>query len=159
MFFFRENKLSSYLKNMSKRNYCTDQFQKYQNNIKQTWNVIKEVIGKTKITGKSLPKMMIINNKEIFEEEVIADEFNKYFTTVGPTLASAIPESSSSFHLYLNFNAPSMTHNNLTTTEFNEEFNSLKRNKSPGIDQINSSILISNEKHFKPHLCIYARYH
>ena len=83
---------------MSKRNYYTDQFQKYQNNIKQTWNVIKEVIGKTKITGKSLPKMMIINNKEILKEETIADEFNKYFTTVGPILASAIPESSSSFH-------------------------------------------------------------
>ena len=89
---------------------------------------------------------MIINNKEIFEEEEIADEFNKYFTTVGPSLASAIPESSSSFHSYLNFNAPSMTHNNLTTTEFNEAFNSLKRNKSPGIDQINSNILISTEK-------------
>ena len=143
-------------KNMSKRNYYTDQFQKYQNNIKQTWNVIKEVIGKTKITGKSLPKMMIINNKEIFEEEVIADEFNKYFTTVGPSLASAIPESSSSFHSYLNFNAPSMTHNNLTTTEFNEAFNSLKRNKSPGIDQINSNILISNEKALQTplmHIC------
>ena len=78
-------KLFEKTKNMSKRNYYTDQFQKYQNNIKQTWNVIKEVIGKTKITGKSLPKMMIINNKEIFEEEVIADEFNKYFTTVGPS--------------------------------------------------------------------------
>ena len=49
-----------------------------------------------------------------------------------------------------------MTHNNLTTTEFNETFNSLKRNKSPGIDQINPNILISNEKALQTplmHIC------
>ena len=42
------------------------QFTKFENNIKQTWNVIKEVIGKKNNTHNQLTEMMIIENKEVF---------------------------------------------------------------------------------------------
>ena len=36
------------MSNLNQKNYYTNLIAKYKNNIKQSWNVIKEVIGKTK---------------------------------------------------------------------------------------------------------------
>ena len=41
--------------------YFNGQLRKYQNNVKKTWDVIKEVIGSTKPISHTLPKRLIIN--------------------------------------------------------------------------------------------------
>ena len=59
---------------------------KYKNNIKKTWQVIKEAIGKEKCKQQNLPKKILVDKKSITETESIAESF-KYFTQIGPKLA------------------------------------------------------------------------
>ena len=54
---------------------------------------MKEVIGKDKIVNDSLPKHLIINNKNIFHQKIINNSFNEYFVNAGPKLACEIPRS------------------------------------------------------------------
>ena len=62
---------------------------------------MKEVIGKDKLVNNSLPKHLILNNKNIFDQETIANSFNEYFVNVGPKLTCKIPQSQRSFEMYL----------------------------------------------------------
>ena len=62
---------------------------------------MKEVIGKGKIVNDSLPKHLIINNKNIFHQKIINNSFNEYFVNAGPKLACEIPRSQRSFEVYL----------------------------------------------------------
>ena len=41
--------------------------------------------------------MMVIDGCEIFDQNKIAHSFNKFFTDIGPKLASSIPSSSKDF--------------------------------------------------------------
>ena len=59
------NNLFKQIKNKSKKNYYQNLLLKYKNNIKKTWDVIKEVIGKTKLRSSILPRRLIIDNIEI----------------------------------------------------------------------------------------------
>ena len=45
----------------------TSCLEKYQNNIKKSWDAIKEIIRRVKSTKGSFPKRMIIEGHEIFE--------------------------------------------------------------------------------------------
>ena len=62
---------------------------------------MKEVIDSGKLVNNSLPKYIILNNRNIFDEETIATSFNEYFVNVGPKLACEIPQSQRSFEMYL----------------------------------------------------------
>ena len=74
-----------------------------KNNAKKIWGVMKELIGKIRNTESSLPKTFFIEkNKYITEIKDIAEEFNDFFTNVGPNLAKKVPYSSNSFNSFLN---------------------------------------------------------
>ena len=74
-----------------------------KNNAKKIWGVMKELIGKIRNTESSLPKTLFIEkNKYITEIKDIAEEFNDFFTNVGPNLAKKVPCSSNSFNSFLN---------------------------------------------------------
>ena len=50
---------------------------------------MKEIIGKAKYSKKSnFPKKLKIGNKIKAGENEIANEFNKYFADIGPSLAN-----------------------------------------------------------------------
>ena len=42
----------------------------YQNNIKSTWNVMKAVMGKSKICNDKFPKSLDINKEEITDKKI-----------------------------------------------------------------------------------------
>ena len=54
------------LKKKSKKNYYTRRLENYQNDIKKSWDVIKE-IGGAKSAKDSFLKRMIIDGQEIFD--------------------------------------------------------------------------------------------
>ena len=58
-------------------------------NLKQTWDLINEVINKKKSKPQT-PGTFCDDNKEISVPYTIAEKFNEYFTNVGPTLAKKI---------------------------------------------------------------------
>ena len=79
--------------------------------------------------------------KEVTEIKDIAEEFNNFFTNVGPNLAKKVPNSSKSFTSFLNQTHSIMEKNSLSINELNEDFFSLKTNKSPGYDNINFNVV------------------
>ena len=67
---------------------------KYKHNIKKTWKVIKESIGKGKRNHQSFPKKIKLDGKNITNEDFIAKHFNTYFTEIGPNLVKRFQASS-----------------------------------------------------------------
>ena len=55
---------------------------KDKNNIKETWEVIKHSIGKTKCNKNSFPQKIIMENKVVTDTDVIAKHFNTFFTEI-----------------------------------------------------------------------------
>lgn len=51
----------------------------YEDNIKKTWEMVKEKIVKTKMINNNLPEKFIDNEKNILHQKEIANEFNKFF--------------------------------------------------------------------------------
>ena len=70
------------IKKRSKKLYFSKLILKYKNNIKKTWHVIKEAIGKEKYKQQNLPKKILVDKKSITETESIAKSFNKHFTQI-----------------------------------------------------------------------------
>ena len=94
-------KLFESIKQRAKSQYYSKMILHYKDNIKKTWQIMKEVIGKGKLVNNSLPKHLILNNRNIFDQKTIANSFNEYFVNVGPKLACEIPQSQRSFEMYL----------------------------------------------------------
>ena len=67
----------------------------------RTWQIMKEITGKCKVNSNRFPKSINVNGKSIKKNSRIAEEFNKYFTNVGPNLASKIQNTSKTFEDFL----------------------------------------------------------
>ena len=61
------------------------------------WKTIKEVTSKSKTFKNDIPKRMIIDEIETFDQNKNANGFNKCFTEIRSKLASSIPTSSKDF--------------------------------------------------------------
>ena len=70
-------KLFESIKKRSKKMYFSKQILKYKNNIKKTWQIIKEAIGKIKYKQQNLPRKILVDKKSITETKLIAENFNK----------------------------------------------------------------------------------
>ena len=79
------NKLHHLIR-IAKKNYYKDKFTEAHKNVKQTWNLINEVINKRK-SRVDLPKSFNQEGIEISDPAKIAGNFNEYFVNVGPNLA------------------------------------------------------------------------
>ena len=73
----------------TKRIYYHNTFQNYKNNVKQTWRVINDTLGKrNKTTNLSIS--IEHNNTLITDPNKIANTFNDYFTNIGTNFAENI---------------------------------------------------------------------
>ena len=59
-----------------------------EQNMKKMWDTIKQIIGKTKTFKNDIPKRMVIDGIETFDQNKFANGFNKNFTEIWPKLAS-----------------------------------------------------------------------
>ena len=101
---------------------------------------MKETMGKCKVNSNRFPKSINVNGKSIKKNSRIAEEFNKYFTNVGPNLASKIQNKSKTFDDFLFPVQKNMEHKDLTFEEFKKAFKSVKHNKAAGHDDIYSNV-------------------
>ena len=58
----------------------------FKNNIKKTWEIIKDSIGKGKCKNQNFPKKVFVDNIAITDETRTAKNFNRFFTETGPKL-------------------------------------------------------------------------
>ena len=68
------------------------------NNGRGAWNVLNKLMGRAKKLSDSIE--LTVNDKVISNAKDVANEFNKYFTTIAETLANDIPHAVD-YHQYL----------------------------------------------------------
>ena len=84
----------------AKRLYYKKQIEKLKSNVKATWKVLNEIFNTNK--GKRcLLSIFRADSREISNPEEIANFLCKYFTNIGPNLASKIPVSEKSHNSFL----------------------------------------------------------
>ena len=102
----------------------------------ENWKMLNEIISNTKNKWKDLSEKLVINNTTVAEKQEVSENLNKYFTNIGPKIASIIPKEQRGFEKYLANCNTAMNDAPLTSEEVRNVFYSLKTNKSPGHDDI-----------------------
>jgi hypothetical protein len=121
-------------------NYYKSSFQKYKDDMKNTWNVIKEIINKSK-SKSDYPENFIINELEVSDLKTIADGFNQYFVDIGPKLAEKI-QTASNFESYLQVTVNStFQFENITEDTILGIIKRLKPKTSFGWDRMSNKLL------------------
>ena len=107
-----------------------------------TWQVMKEISGKQKTKSNLLSQEIKVDKTTLQKPQEIAEEFNKFFTSVGPTLAGKIPDTEKSFQDFSTSHNEKMQFEELNFDEFEEAFKSLKRSKAADFDDLSTNIII-----------------
>ena len=94
------NTVYNKVRRAAKKLYYKHRFTKIASNCKQTWSLIREIIG-TKKDKNQLPDFFKDNGQIITDYLEIANGFNQFFSQVGPKLASEIGPSEVSFDTFL----------------------------------------------------------
>ena len=129
------------LKFKSKKNHYAKLITKYKNNSKKTWQVIKEITGKTKLKTGNLPRRIITDDTETYDKKIISKTFNEFFINIGPQLAAKIPVAELSYKSYLKEHNCIQKEYPLENEELEKAFFSLKVNKSPGHDELSFNVI------------------
>ena len=91
---------------------------------------MKEIIGKAKYSKKSnFPQKLKIGNKIKTGENEIANEFNKYFADIGPSLEKNRPKPSIPFESFLKMVNTTMPSQSLSANELKDAFFLRKQTK------------------------------
>ena len=88
------------IKRLTKQTYYSELLESFKNDIKNTWKSIRTLIGRTP-DKTTICDTFRFNNTVLTDSKVIADEFCKKITYIGPEYASAIPNARKSFDQYL----------------------------------------------------------
>ena len=84
----KRNELISELRN-TEINYYSNQFEIHKNDSKNSWKILKTIIGKNSCNSKRKLKLTI-NNQTVNDSQIIANKFNNLFVSIGPALADNI---------------------------------------------------------------------
>ena len=112
------------IKHKSKKSYYLQKIIEYKDNAKNTWNVMKELIGKTQKSEPHLRGKLLINEQEVSGKEEMS--LILFFTNIGAELAKNIPNASRPFESYIEKVDRTMPTDSLTINEVKEAFFHLK---------------------------------
>lgn len=128
-----------------KKNYCNDAVMNNMHDSKNLWKTIKKIIP-----NKSSSVPNVISNNDVQSSKDTANEFNKYFTSIGNQLGSKFDTYSCNGNVKCPCNhvcsdqycAVSKFKFNEITPEFVlNQILKMQNNKSAGLDQINVRLL------------------
>ena len=129
------------IKRSSKQKYYTDLLYAYKNDIKNTWKTVNSLLARTN-DKTAVSDIFRYEDITISDPNIIANEFCKYFTNIGPEYASAIPKAQKTYDVYLkNRIAQSIFLSPTDPNEIQKIVMSLKPKKSCGHDNISSYFL------------------
>jgi hypothetical protein len=141
---------------MALNQYYVNKFQVFKSNIREKWNLFKELTGDEKAVKQDLE--LIIDGEIVKDPSTLADEFNKYFMSVF--------DSAQSFHdtrCNLHLKSPSPCANVLnsffiepvTAYEIIMVVNALPLRKTPGIDGMDCRSLKKCHYNYSTCICSY----
>ena len=93
------------------------------------------------MSRSKLSEKIVVDGKDITDEELIAKSFNKYFAEIKPKLAKNIQKSSINFESFMKTCDSTQAERELTINELKDTFFSLKINKSLGYDDISFNVV------------------
>ena len=123
------NEIISELRN-SEIKYYSNEHELHKNDLSKSWKILRLIIGKDSYNSKRKLTFNINNT----DSEVIVNEFNNCFVSIGPTLAGNITCSKDPL-TYVNGIANSIVVPNEICMDVRTVISSLK-NSSPGFDGI-----------------------
>ena len=129
------------IKKKTKKIFYSNKLLKFTGHIKKTWNVMKYVIGKSKIKSTNIPHKLTISKKDVYNKRKAADALNDFLTNIGQKLANQISKSSKTFEIYINKANVLIESKPLSINELKNAFFSLKINKSSGVDDVSFNII------------------
>ena len=125
----------------AKKMYYDNQFSKFIKNSKQTWKVIREIIGHKKQTDH-LPEFFRSDGQLISDYLEIANGFNNFFSEIGPKLASEIDASDISYKDYLSdCNPVNFEFSRISEIDILKICKQMKPKVSSGADFISNKLL------------------
>jgi hypothetical protein len=127
---------------LAKKFYYTSSFEKYKDDIKKTWVTIKGLLNKSS-SKDEYPRYFLVSDIPVVDQNIIAEEFNKYFINIGPSLAENIEKpQGKSYKDYLkdpcgtSFQFQYVSKDNIVKI-----INELKPKTSCSIDRISNKLL------------------
>ena len=119
--------------------YYSRAFLENSNNSKKTWSIINNILAAEKCKSRQI----IISDLSggVYDNFETAQNFNNYFSTLGPKLAAAIPTAHIPFDHYLPNILSSAIFEPSSPAEINNIIHDLKQTKGVGIDGIATKIL------------------
>ena len=126
----------------AKKEYYVNEFIKYENEIGKTWATLKGIICKNKMKSE-YPRFITDKGQQITGDKNIADNFNKYFTQIGPSLANSIDiADKATFDTSLKKpNSSAFQFQYTDAPSVQKIINNLKPKSSVGHDNISSKLL------------------
>ena len=131
------------LKQTAQLTYYQNKLKDCKNNTKELWRVINRVIGKQKHKGNII-SCITIDGLKNYNPIKIANEFGKFYSTLGETLASEIKPGHMSIDNYLRLiprNNESLILKHITLPEVERIINELPNKTSHGHDNISNNLL------------------
>ena len=135
---FHRNKVKHEVEK-AEREFYSNLLQASKGNLRKTWTILKNIINKNK--SNRVQTEFKIGNDVVKNKTIIAENFNEFFTNIGPNLASKIPAQSRSPSSFLSSRVEeSLFLKPLDYEELQEILDSLNR-CAPGYDGISKDIL------------------
>ena len=133
------NKLTSSIR-LARKSYFSNKIENNKDNNQTLWQTVNEILGKKKETVHNI---QFENEGRKIHQDDISNVFNKFFTNIGPKLASNIVTNNpNDFSKYLNNDMQhSLFFNPTSIHEILEIVRSLKSTKSTGHDELSVSLL------------------
>ena len=134
------NRIVSLLRT-SKKDYHTAYFEEHKENMKKTWDGIRNLINVSK--KSSTNNNQIVSNDQTFtDNKSIAKALNDYFVNIGPSIENKIPKAKTSFQTYLGApNPSSLILNPCDANEISDIISSFGANKACGPFSIPTHLL------------------
>ena len=88
------------LKCKAMKDYYEDRAKQYKDNTRQLWRLLNQSIGKCKNKGSIIPYIMV-DGVRTYTPKKIAQNFGKFYSTVGENLSATIPVGKKNIDHYL----------------------------------------------------------
>jgi hypothetical protein len=94
------NQVYNKLKRSMKVNYYNSIIPENKFNMKKTWKILKDAIGKHN-NKSGFPQEFTINNAQVSDKLQIAESFNKYFSIIGLETSNNVQATNNNYTDYL----------------------------------------------------------
>ena len=135
----------------TKENYYRQKCIDFRNNSTKLWKMINRIISKENDKTNCI-EYLKIENINHYDSKIIAEEFGKFFSTVGNKFAHSVPTSMTDIGEYIQripMNQSSLFMTPTTELEIDKTIGGLVNKTSSGHDDIHNILL----KQLKPSIC------